>query len=373
MADQADLFGTSDPQIKAYGQVVSLREAVRARVRAQWASRMAGVLTAEQIALVRAALAGRRIVVCFGGGVDSTALLVLLYAADIPVDLVTFADTRAEKPETYAHVDLMSELLKVWGYPEVTTCKKLTLESTNYEDLEGNCVDNETLPSLAFGMKSCSIKWKHKPQDAVLMGVKRGPNKCDPHPLWLETQARGERILKLIGYDAGKADIRRSKNLAEFDKSFDYCYPLQLIGWKRGDCVRAITQALGPKYVPIKSACFFCPASKQWELYWLAGNHPELFERALAMEYKALTGKHSRFDEIEFGATWEELVRNADRFPSSNTTVGLGRSFAWNQWARVNGVVDANFKVRRELSARFIAMADELRGDDNALDARACA
>lgn len=73
---------------------------------------------------------------------------------------------------------------------------------------------------------------------------------------------------------------------------------------------------------------------------------------------------------MEFGATWEDLVRNADSFPSTNTTVGLGRSFAWNQWARVNEVVDADFRVRRDKRATFLAMADGLRDADNALDAR---
>ena len=127
--------------------------------------------------------------------------------------------------------------------------------------------------------------------------------------------------------------------------------------------------------VPIKSACFFCPASKIWELYWLAAHHPDQLERALALERNALTGRHSRFSEVEFGASWDELVRTADRFPSSSTTVGLGRSFAWNQWARVNRVVDQNFRVRRGPAdrARFLALADQLRDDGNALDARAAA
>ncbi|MHB1814689.1 MAG: hypothetical protein ACYCUE_07660 [Steroidobacteraceae bacterium] len=65
-------------------------------------------------------------------------------------------------------------------------------------------------------------------------------------------------------------------------------------------------------------------------------------------------------------------MRNAERFPSSNTTVGLGRSFAWNHWARVNGVVDGQFKVRRELSEQFAARAAALLGEDNALDSRGC-
>ena len=106
----------------------------------------------------------------------------------------------------------------------------------------------------------------------------------------------------------------------------------------------------GPEYVPIRSACFFCPASKHWELFWLAAHQPVLFEWALAIERVALTGRHSRFDAVEFGADWEDLVRNAERFPSSNTRVGLGCSFAWNHWARVNGVVDGDFKVRLVLT-----------------------
>ena len=106
--------------------------------------------------------------------------------------------------------------------------------------------------------------------------------------------------------------------------------------------------------VPIKSACFFCPASKNWELYWLAGLHPDLLDRALVLERNALTGRHSRFSEVEFGASWDDLVRTADRFPSTSTTVGLGRSFAWNQWARVNDVVDAAFRVRHAAADRAL-------------------
>ena len=149
----------------------------------------------------------------------------------------------------------------------------------------------------------------------------------------------------------------------------------QILGWMRADCVDIITEVLGADHVPVKSACFFCPATKLWELFWRAAHQPDLLERALFLERNALTGRHSRFDEVQFGGSWDELVRNADRFPSSNTTVGLGRSFAWNQWARVNGVVDDNFRVKRGEAdrARFLIMADRLRRDDNARDARSVA
>ena len=123
----------------------------------------------------------------------------------------------------------------------MTVCRKVPLAGTGYSSLSGNCLKNETLPSLEFGLKSCSLKWKTCPQDQVLMGVRRGPNRRPPpYSLWLQAQAEGRRIVKLIGYDCSKADMRRSHRLPASNKHFDYAHPLQLIGWYRQDCVRAI-------------------------------------------------------------------------------------------------------------------------------------
>ncbi len=331
------------------------------------------LLTFDQRRRLRSALADRVLAVCYGAGVDSTAMLVALKLAGLRPHIITFADTSAEKPPTLDHLDRMDAVVASWSWPPITRCRKQTLPGTAYDDLYGNCLANETLPSLAFGLKSCSIKWKQKVQDQAIKGAASGPNAAEPHPVWLEATRRGTRIVKLIGYDCGRADLRRSQRLPAADADFDYAYPLQMLGWDRADCIGVIAEALGGHMVPIKSACFFCPASKIWELYWLAAHYPDLLERALVLERNALTGRHSRFSEIEFGATWEDLVRSADRFPSSSTTVGLGRNFAWNQWARVNDVVDASFRVKRsaEDRERFLALADHLQGAGNALDARA--
>lgn len=330
------------------------------------------LITPQQRDRLHAALSSRLLAACFGAGVDSTGMLVALKLADLRPDIITFADLAAEKPPTLDHVDRMNQVLADWGWDAITIVRKRTLPDTGYADLYGNCMANETLPSLAFGMKSCSIKWKQKPQDQAIKGAKSGPNASPPHPIWLAAQARGERIVKLLGYDCGRADMRRSRNLPAADADFDYAYPLQILGWDRAACIHVISAVLGPDMVPIKSACFFCPASKIWELHWLAAHHPELLERALVLERNALTGRHSRFSVLEFGASWDELVRSADRFPSTTTTVGLGRSFAWNQWARVNDVVDAQFRVRRGVAdrVRFLALSDQLRRNDNAMDIR---
>lgn len=332
------------------------------------------ILSETQVAALRAALSGRSLALCYGAGLDSTAMIVALHEADIRPAVITFADTRAEKKVTMDHIAKMNAVLVEWGWPEIVICRKVPLASTGYEDLYGNCIKNQTLPSLAFGMKSCSIKWKQVPQDQFLMGRKRGASKTAPHPIWTEYLQTGIKVMKLIGYDAGPADMRRSKNLSTSDQFFDYRYPLQILGWTRRDCVLAISNVLGVDMVPWKSSCFFCPAQKQWELYWLAAHQPELLELALFMERNALTGKHSRFDEVEFGASWEELVNTSDRFPSSKTTVGLGRSFAWNQWARVNEVVDENFVVKRHPIDRerfnALSLLDAEQGADNAFGQR---
>lgn len=333
-------------------------------------STLNSLLNAAQRNALSDQLRNRLIVLCFGAGVDSTAMMVALKAAGLRPHAITFANTGGEKPESLAHIERINAVLLDWGWPQVSVCAKVPLASTGYTDLFGNCLQNETLPSLAFGMKSCSIKWKTAPQDQFLMGVTKGPNRCDPHPVWLQARATGTRIVKLIGYDCGRADMRRSARLSQADEHFDYLYPLQTIGWERQDCVNAIAASLGADMVPIKSACFFCPASKAWELYWLAAEHPELLERALHLERTALTGRHSRFDAVEFGATWEELVSSGDRFPSSKTTVGLGRSFAWNHWAFANGVVDSEFRVHRDRKQVFLDAANALRQPDNALDRR---
>ena len=44
-------------------------------------------------------------VVGYGGGTDSTAMLVGLWRHHVPVDLILFADPGAEQPHTYAYLD----------------------------------------------------------------------------------------------------------------------------------------------------------------------------------------------------------------------------------------------------------------------------
>lgn len=285
-----------------------------------------------QFELTPVAAAAREVyvplVVSYGVGVDSTAMLVAMHQRGIRPDAILFADTKAEKPETYAYLPVINAWLRSVGFPEVTVVThypKVAAKAGRYETMEGKWLANETLPSLAFGFHSCATVWKHGPMDAWMKEWQPAKD-C-----W----AAGGRVRKAIGYDNAKRDCQRSAKFARVsDKQresgdgeanrYDYWFPLQEWGIDREECIRVIESAGLP--VPVKSACFFCPASKKSEIVWLRDTHPVLFHRAIAIENGARNGKHGL-----------------------KSTVGLGRKFAWADLADVNAadVVDDAAELTR--------------------------
>lgn len=59
------------------------------------------------------------LVVAYGMGVDSTAMLVGLHQRGVRPDLILFADTGGEKPETYAYLPIIQAWLERVGFPPV--------------------------------------------------------------------------------------------------------------------------------------------------------------------------------------------------------------------------------------------------------------
>ena len=77
-------------------------------------------------------------------------------------------------------------------------------------------------------------------------------------------------------------------------------------GWDRAACKQAISDAGLP--IPVKSACFMCPASKKQEIENLPS---DLYQLSVDLEANYRDGKHWRGDDA--------------------TVVGLGRKFAWSE------------------------------------------
>jgi hypothetical protein len=198
-------------------------------------------------------------------GVDSTALLVELVSRGEAPDLVLTADPGAEKPESYAYLEMMREWMAERGirHEVVRYVTKRFKHFPAYSDLPGSLLTNGCLPSISFSRHSCSLKYKAAPQDAFLR----------TWPPALAAWARGQKVVRLIGYDASLRDTQRYKHAATIeDPLYDNQYPLRAWGWDRDACTARIVAEGLP--VPVKSSCVFCLAMKEDEVralptYWL--------------------------------------------------------------------------------------------------------
>lgn len=197
------------------------------------------------------------VVLAYGIGVDSTALLVELEARGEAPDLVLSADPGAEKPETYEYQKMMDRWMAARNIPYevVRYVPRRFKHWPPYYSILSNILTNATLPSISMGRHSCSLKWKVAPQDAFL-------KQWAPA---IAAWARGQKVIRLIGYDASPADSRRYAHAATIDNPlFDCRCPLRDWNWTRDRCVARIVEAGLP--VPPKSSCFFCGAIRPDEV-----------------------------------------------------------------------------------------------------------
>jgi hypothetical protein len=229
------------------------------------------------------------LVVSFGGGVNSAAMLVGMYERGIRPDLILFADTGGERPETYAFNGTMGAWLESRGFPDIVMVRN----DGKYPSLEVEMLTRRTLPPIVMGFRTCSDKYKRRPILKYLKAI--GVTK----------------LTMAVGIDAGEPG-----RLGDFDTvGIAHQYPLVEWGWARPECTAAIQRVGLP--VPIKSSCFFCPSMKPWEIRLQHKTHPELSARALAMEANNI----------------EARVK------------GLGRHWAWRQVIKAD---EDQFKIFEE-------------------------
>jgi len=214
--------------------------------------------------------------VAFGGGTNSTAMLCGFRERGIAPDLITFADTGGEIGHTYDHILEMDTQCRLWWGIGIEVVRRDF--QGKFEGLEGDCIRKKMLPSLAYGTKGCSMKYKVDPQNKRI--------------LQFMDEREAKECVKAIGYDAGEGHRRIQRAFMEHTKGRieHFWYPLVEWNWRRSDCVEAI--ARHGLTQPGKSSCFFCPAMKRGEILRLKDEHPDLFKRALEIEGNAATTKN---------------------------------------------------------------------------------
>jgi hypothetical protein len=263
-----------------------------------------GMLPATSCSLPSSSGISSLLAVAFGGGTNSTAMLCGFRERGIKPDLILFADTGGELPETYEHVMEMDVQCRIWWGIGIETVRK-TYQG-EFEGLEKNCTRKRMLPSLAYGRKTCSQKYKVEPQTRRMLKF------MDEHEV--------TECTKAIGYDAGESHRQIAKDHMQHAKGRieRFWYPLVEWGWRRSECVDAIKRHGLTQ--PGKSACWFCPAMKRGEILRLKRTRPDLFARALEMERNAilkspgrgLGGQSLRWENVDAndtaqGKLWDYL------------------------------------------------------------------
>jgi hypothetical protein len=209
--------------------------------------------------------------ISYGGGVQSTALLVLAATSRVDCALAIFANVgdHAENPAT---LDYVREVAAPY-------CAEhgIELVERNRGGKNPDLYDRLTRPESKFlgipirmsntgapGHRSCTHDYK-----LVVIGR--------------ELKARGAAVDTpadvLIGISTD--EIRRANNRRA--EPFERIrYPLLDLGLSRLDCMRVIRDAGLP--MPDKSACWFCPFHSASAWANMRTDHPDQFERACELE-----------------------------------------------------------------------------------------
>ncbi len=189
-------------------------------------------------------------ILSYGGGVNTTALMIFLVKNRMPLDEAIFADTGAELPETYRNIELAKAYLERHRIPMIIVrSKNGTLFNT--------CAKRKVIPSQI---------WRWSTRDYKV------------RPIHAHYRLLGVHVYEYLGiaYD----EIERMKaNKKPYVTSL---FPLIDEKLTRKDCVEIIMKEGFP--IPIKSGCYFCPfnTNGRWEYIWK--HHRRRFEKAVWLE-----------------------------------------------------------------------------------------
>jgi hypothetical protein len=199
-------------------------------------------------------------IISYGGGVNSTAMTLLLLEHQEPVDYILFADTGEEKPETYQFIEVFGRYLKDKYSLSITVVRRMV--DGKPQTLSEYCKQHVILPS--FNWRFCTDRFKVQPIRKFLRTV--------------FGESRENSFAQYIGFDAGEWERAKQPRWEDTTN----IYPLIENDIHRIDCECIIRRHELP--IPPKSSCYFCPFAKPKELAELANKHPNLITEMKELE-----------------------------------------------------------------------------------------
>lgn len=249
-------------------------------------------------------------ILSYGGGTQSAALALMSAAGDLPkLDAVIFADTQGELPETYDYAVYVQVHLETAGIPfyRVTAGSLeqalLATEPTSSNPTPPAHVLNPDGTKGKIGAYRCSYDYKRR---VITRKVKelcggRGAWKRSTVEQWLgfsvdevgrckpanecrcghnrvrpSDPATGDRRGHTPGCTAAGCKCEA------FDPWQVNVWPLIDLGFRREDTIRWFGE--NGHDAPPRSACWFCPHSRNGRWQALKAEHPDLWERACQLD-----------------------------------------------------------------------------------------
>jgi hypothetical protein len=253
-----------------------------------------------------------------------------MWKLDITPDHILFADTGAERPDIYAHIERVNKWCEKVNFPQVIQVRHKAKDHGE-EGLLGELQRLNSLPSLAFGFKTCSQKHKIAPQHK-----------------YIHNELGLLEYINVVGYSSGELDraMKACQSIADgkiqFYKGERKLLWFPLIDWKldRDEC-KKLSKTVG--FCTAKSSCFFCPSMKASEVVLLQKYYPEQFKQALELEREFIKREEDRYekevaDAINiFGVSYplkseKEYEEAGVKFPQETQIKGLGRSWNWQKY-----------------------------------------
>jgi hypothetical protein len=215
------------------------------------------------------------VVISYGGGVQSTALVVLAMSEGWDVDEVVHVDLMdAESPATREYVARFREWLRREYGRDITV-----IERNMYWDM----LDN---PSFT------PVPWRGKRERFMLSRQCTRQYKVQPLQRYLYDKYDG-RIGLMLGISVDEYHRMRDSSAARIE----HVYPLvdrRLTRWQCRDIIERAGLA-----VPWKSSCWFCPFRTVVSQWVLVQRYPDLAGMARVLEDRINADRRSRGkDEI---------------------------------------------------------------------------
>lgn len=190
-------------------------------------------------------------VLSFGGGVQSTSLILLALEGSIKIDAAVFADTKWEPVAVYEHVERIRSLCNSVGFPFHVVSAGSLREASLRERSRTAIPMHLKKPdgSHAMSRRSCTRDFKIRVVQRKVREILGG-------------STRNKFVDMVLGISLDEAAARMTDSRISWASNV---YPLVDLGWRRNNC-EDINAERG--FAAPRSACIACPfrSDEHWLL-----------------------------------------------------------------------------------------------------------